>query len=141
MNNTIFVRGFQGRESGFIHFDERDAGRAPIERGLVTHVDGEGRHRLRGDLGTLWEFDKPNHSCCHGFASHAAVLLVRDVLGVKRIDPVARTVAFEPPAGSPLGFCEAALPTDDGEIEVGWRRRADGTVERRVRLPAGWRER
>ena len=89
--------------------------------------------------GTLWEFDKPTHSCCHGFASHAAVLLVRDVLGVKKIDYAARTVVFEPPAESPLAFCEAALPVEDGKLELGWRRSGDGAVEKTVRLPGGWR--
>ncbi len=89
--------------------------------------------------GTLWEFDKPTHSCCHGFASHAAVLLVRDVLGVKNIDYRARTVAFEPPVRSPLAFCEVALPTDGGLLELGWRCRVGGGYDRTVRLPDGWR--
>ena len=94
---------------------------------------------MAAQTGTLWEFDKPTHSCCHGFASHAAVLLVRDILGVKKIDYAARTVVFEPPPQSPLAFCEVALPTDEGDLEIGWRHPENGAVTPVVRLPDGWR--
>ena len=94
---------------------------------------------MAAQTGTLWEFDKPTHSCCHGFASHAAVLLVRDILGVKKIDYAARTVVFEPPPQSPLAFCEVALPTDEGDLEIGWRYSENGAVTPVVRLPDGWR--
>ena len=94
---------------------------------------------MAAQTGTLWEFDKPTHSCCHGFASHAAVLLVRDILGVKKIDYAARTVVFEPPPQSPLAFCEVALPTDEGDLEIGWQHPENGAVTPVVRLPDGWR--
>ena len=37
-------------------------------------------YSLAGAMG-LWEHDKPTPSCNHGFASHAAVVLHRDIFG------------------------------------------------------------
>ncbi len=45
--------------------------------------------------GTLWETDAPTSSCNHGFASHAAHTLYRDVLGIHRIDAIGRRVVVQ----------------------------------------------
>ena len=91
--------------------------------------------------GTLWEKNEQGAccSCCHGLASVAAVYLVRDVLGVRSVDPVSRTIRFEPDASMPLEHCRAELPLPDGQkATLGWKREAGRlTVERR--LPQGWR--
>lgn len=62
--------------------------------------------------GTLWEHDKPQASCNHGFAAHAAVVLRRDILGLRQIDPQARTISFAMP-DNPLKHCRGSAPTAD----------------------------
>ncbi len=59
--------------------------------------------------GTLWEHDKPQASCNHGFASHAAVVLRRDLLGLREINYGAKTVSFAVPK-HPLEHCRGSFP-------------------------------
>lgn len=87
--------------------------------------------------GTLWENDTPCASCNHGFASHAAVFYVRDVLGVKSVDIAGKTVTLAD-TDAAIDFCEATLPVADGAIVV-TRRMAGGRPVHDCRLPAGWR--
>ena len=87
--------------------------------------------------GTLWENDTTCASCCHGFASYAAVLLVRSVLGVEKVDLVSRTVTVRD-TDVDLDFCEAELPTPDGMLSVAWRK-VGGGKKRKASAPEGWR--
>lgn len=87
--------------------------------------------------GTLWENDTICASCCHGFASYAAVLLVRSVLGVEKVDLVSRTVTVRD-TDVDLDFCEAELPTPDGMLSVAWRK-VGGGKKRKASAPEGWR--
>ena len=87
--------------------------------------------------GTLWENDTTCASCCHGFASYAAVLLVRSVLGVEKVDIANRTVTVRN-TDADLDFCEAELPTPDGMLSVGWRK-VGGEKKRKMSAPEGWR--
>ena len=86
--------------------------------------------------GTLWENDTECASCDHGFASYAAVLLVRCVLGVDKVDLVKRTLTLTDTEVD-LEWCEAELPTPEGMIVFKWRK--DGGVKKRtVSVPPGW---
>ncbi|MBQ3289702.1 MAG: hypothetical protein IJH50_09865 [Kiritimatiellae bacterium] len=87
--------------------------------------------------GSLWEaVSSDGYSCCHGFPSLAAWLIVRDALGVKAIDRKARTVRIDPSAGVSLDWCEGTVPVSDSEaIAVKW---SGGKPD--VRLPPGWRQ-
>ena len=87
--------------------------------------------------GTLWENDTPHASCNHGFASHAAVFYVRNVLGITGIDPVAKTVAVQA-TDVPLDACEVTLPTAGGSVTYGWTKNEGGRAET-FRAPHGWR--
>jgi len=79
--------------------------------------------------GTLWEMISPTASCDHGFASHAAVYLFRDILGVKSVDVKARKVVVEPPKGLTLEWAEGTLPVSPTEtVTVRWRRGEQPTV-------------
>ena len=91
--------------------------------------------------GTLWENadSADNGSCCHGFASHVAVFIVRDIVGLKSVDPVSRTVVFTPPADAPMNDCELVLPLGGGTVTAGWRR-VGGRIEKKLELPEGWKE-
>jgi alpha-L-rhamnosidase len=84
--------------------------------------------------GTLWEHDKPEASCNHGFASHAAVVLRRDLLGLREIDHSAKIVNFAIPE-HPLDHCSGSFPTADGDILVEWKRGS----EPKLTLPKGWK--
>jgi len=87
--------------------------------------------------GTLWENDTTCASCNHGFASYAAVLLVRRVLGIDRIDLEGRTVTLADTEAD-LDWCEAELPTPDGPIVFKWRKDG-GERKRTISVPAGWK--
>ena len=92
--------------------------------------------KMAATTGTLWEHDQPQASCNHGFASHAAVVLRRDILGLRTIDPLAKTVGFAIP-DHPLQECRGSFPTADGMTVVEWKR--DGSKPK-LTLPEGWRQ-
>lgn len=85
--------------------------------------------------GTLWENDGAYASLNHGFASHAAVSLYRDVLGV-RINPVNKKVCLSfPDIG--LSWSEGRIPVGGDFVSVRWER--DRTnVRYRLSVPEGF---
>lgn len=87
--------------------------------------------------GTLWEHTDTSASCCHGFASHAAVVYRRDILGVRNIDHVARTVGFVPPSDIGLESVSMDIPVKGGVIHAGWVKDKDG-LKTVLELPKGW---
>ncbi len=88
--------------------------------------------------GTLWENMNSNASCNHGFASHVAHSLYRDVAGC-RVDWTARTVQLCAEAGQSLKWCSIRIPTGGGApIAIDWWHDASGKREYRVELPAGF---
>lgn len=93
--------------------------------------------KMAQSTGTLWENDTPTASCNHGFASHVAVMLMRDILGIRAIDHAAKTItlAF---ADVPLERCEGTVPVGAEQLSVRWRK-ADGKLLYRVDgKPAGY---
>lgn len=107
---------------------------------------GEGRRMLRetvdcwsgmaAQTGTLWEHVSPSASCCHGFTAHVAYTFYRDVLGIRRIDPVNRIVELRQ-TDTTLAWCRGRIPVGDGFVEVAWRHE-DGTLRRTCNVPAGY---
>jgi len=87
--------------------------------------------------GTLWENDTTCASCNHGFASYAAVLLIRSVLGAD-VNLVERTVTLRE-TDADLAFCEATLPVGEDALTVTRRRTADCKVHLSAAIPEGWR--
>lgn len=87
--------------------------------------------------GTLWEHDGTQASCNHGFASHVAWVMFRDVLGITEVDYRTRKVTLkEPDAG--LEWCKGAMPVPGGGlITVDWRRGDSGTLWK-WELPSGY---
>ena len=88
--------------------------------------------------GTLWENIDTAASCNHGFASHVAVSYCRDVLGLRAIDHVRKTVVFRPSADLPLESIAMEIPVEGGTIRAGWRK-TDGRLTEELSLPIGWR--
>ena len=89
--------------------------------------------------GTLWEaVSSDGYSCCHGFPSLAAWLIVRDALGVKAIDRKAKVVEMRQPEGVSLEWCEGTVPVSRTEaVFVKWRKEA-GVPSLQIELPSGW---
>ena len=93
--------------------------------------------KMAETTGTLWENDNTSASCNHGFASHVAHVLVRDVLGVQNVNPIARTVTLQLP-DVPLNWCRGRIPIAGGFVEVEWWREGK-QIRSRVSVPAGFR--
>ena len=91
--------------------------------------------------GTLWENanSADNGSCCHGFTSHVAVFIIRDIVGLRSIDAKTKSVVFVPPADLPIDDCCLELPLGDGIMRVEWIRK-NGKITRKIKLPKGWKE-
>jgi len=86
--------------------------------------------------GTLWEHKDTSASCNHGFASHVAHILYRDVLGV-HLDPAAKTVTFRVPEVA-LDWCEGRIPVGNEWIEAKWQR-SGNAVTSSIFVPRGYR--
>jgi len=86
--------------------------------------------------GTLWEHDAPQASCNHGFASHAAHVFLRDVLGLYQVDTIHKTLHVRM-ADLPLEWCEGTLPTPDGPIQMRWWKEGAG-LRYRLQTPASY---
>lgn len=92
--------------------------------------------RMAERTGTLWEHNDLRASACQGFASHVVTWMIRSVLGIERVDPVARRIVVRPQR-IPLPWLDARLPLPDGELELRWRQ--DRSPGLRVpSVPAGW---
>ncbi|HPA16971.1 MAG TPA: hypothetical protein PLU30_04440 [Verrucomicrobiae bacterium] len=86
--------------------------------------------------GTLWEHVDERASCDHGFASHLGHLLLRDVLGVRSVEPAARRICVRL-ADCGLASCAGAMPVPGGEVALGWRKEGQ-TIRYHVKSPPGW---
>ena len=86
--------------------------------------------------GTLWENVQDNASLNHGFASHAAVTFYRDILGLRRVDAVNKTVDILIP-DVPLERCAGAVPAGSDIVQLAWVRNGK-KIHRTVNAPAGW---
>ena len=69
--------------------------------------------------GTLWENLSDAASVCHGFASHAAVWLVRDILGLGIPDAVSKHIELSPhPCG--LKWVAGSIPIEHVQASLRW---------------------
>ena len=109
--------------------------------GCAAQIIDETKGYLAGmakRTGTLWEHDNVSNSCDHGFASHAAVVMFRDVLGVRSVDPVAKRIVLSVDRSLPLDFCRGTVPLSADEVlGVEWRRTSDGP-DVKFAAPSGW---
>lgn len=71
--------------------------------------------------GTLWEHMGTQASCNHGFASHTAHSLYRDVLGIYQVDQVNKKVVFRF-SNVDLEWCRGRIMTEQGFVELNWRK-------------------
>lgn len=86
--------------------------------------------------GTLWENIGATASCNHGFASHVAHSLYRDVLGIYAVDTQRKTVHVKL-SDVGLDWCEGQLLTPQGPVAVRWWKEG-GQTTCRAEVPAGY---
>ena len=86
--------------------------------------------------GTLWENIGTSASCNHGFASHVAQSLYRDVLGIHAVDTQRRTINLRLDDVG-LDWCEGRLLTPQGPVTVKWWKQGKDIVYR-AEVPAGY---
>lgn len=84
-------------------------------------------HYMAERTGTLWENIHSDASCNHGFASHVAHTLFRDVLGIYRIDPVAKRIVLRF-TDIDLPWCEGRIPFEEGAVTVRWQQSEKGLI-------------
>ncbi|MDL5052963.1 hypothetical protein QQ056_05260 [Oscillatoria laete-virens NRMC-F 0139] len=70
--------------------------------------------------GTLWEHDSLNGSTNHGFASHIAHVLFTNALGIKKVDPLTRTITITPPHDNGLRFAQGRIPLTHAPFSLLW---------------------
>jgi alpha-L-rhamnosidase len=86
--------------------------------------------------GTLWENMTAVASCNHGFASHIAHVLYRDVLGVYNISPTEKEVTLRM-IDSGLEHCKGSIPVGEESVDIEWRKEND-KFEVTLSLPDGY---
>ena len=91
--------------------------------------------RMADRTGTLWEHDDTRASCCHGFASHLAVVCARDALGLT-VDLAGRRVCFSPQENG-LSRCSGEFPVPGGVVKASWTL-ANGEISASLDIPDGW---
>ncbi len=94
--------------------------------------------KMAAMTGTLWEHNWPIFSLNHGFASHAAIFLSRDILGVTRIDVPNKILTWHETDVATKSV-EMVIPVPGGEIVAVRRQTAAGRFAYDFTLPAGWR--
>ena len=86
--------------------------------------------------GTLWENMTTVASCNHGFASHIAHVLYRDVLGVYDISPTEKTVVLRM-IDSGLKHCKGSIPVGEESVDIEWTN-DNGKFAVSLSLPKGY---
>jgi len=91
---------------------------------------------MADQTGTLWENVGAYASCNHGFASHVAHVLYRDVLGIHRVDPRAKVVHLRFTDVDPA-WCEGRMPVPGGAVFLKWWKEG-AKLAYRAEAPAGY---
>ena len=76
--------------------------------------------------GTLWEYDRPMASCCHGFASYTAAFILAGVFGYRGFDTASRTPILITPAVPVRASAEIPVPggtlrLDSADFKTEWK--------------------
>jgi alpha-L-rhamnosidase len=87
--------------------------------------------------GTFWENMGNEASMNHAFGSHVIVHLLRDVLGLDRVDTVGKVVQVRFSESS-ISMCEGRVPTPEGFVSLKWKKES-GTLTYQVDAPAGYK--
>lgn len=74
--------------------------------------------------GTLWENIHTRASVNHGFASHIAHVFYRDLLGLKTVDLLNKTIILQFNE-SDIKSCKGTIPLHDDLISIEWEKRGN----------------
>lgn len=110
--------------------------REGLDRQILDEMRGYFLY-MADHTGTLWELVSDSASCCHGFESHVAVFIARNVVGLRSIDTNRRRIVFKPPTDLPLKFTEMRLPVNEGELHFSWKKDG-GRIDASHVVPFGW---
>lgn len=80
--------------------------------------------------------EKRSRSAAHSWSASPAIFLVREVLGVRPLEPGYRKFTVDPKPGD-LSRARGEVPTPYGPIRVSWERQADGELAVSCQAPAG----
>ncbi len=108
--------------------------------GLITQILRESSSYfgyMAERTGTLWENTDSSASCNHGFASHVAVMLLRDVVGISKVDHATKRV-YVVPSLSDLPWSSGSVPVAGGMVTISWKK-TDVGFKRTLKAPAGWK--
>ena len=86
--------------------------------------------------GTLWENMTTVASCNHGFASHIAHILYRDILGVYNVSPTEKMVTLRI-IDSGMEHCKGSIPVGEESVDVEWKKEG-GKFVVALSLPTGY---
>ena len=108
--------------------------------GMITQILNESAAYfgyMAERTGTLWENTDASASCNHGFASHVAVMILRDVVGIAKVDHVTKRV-YVVPSLSEIPWCSGSVPVPGGMVTISWKK-TDLGYKRTLKAPAGWK--
>jgi len=87
--------------------------------------------------GTLWENVGTYASCNHGFASHVAHSLYRDVLGIYKVNSTKKEISLRFNQNG-LEWCRGTLLSPDGPVSL-YRTDNENEISYKVKIPAGYK--
>lgn len=103
---------------------------APIDR-----LPAAGETDVHGTYGAYC-YKGYRHSLCHGWASGVTPWLTENILGVRIVKPGCRVLEIKPHLGD-LSWAKGTFPTPMGIVHISHKKRKDGSVETKIKAPAG----
>ncbi len=101
--------------------------------GRIDEVVPEGKVDVHGTYGDYC-YVSYRHSLCHGWASGPTAWLTSHVLGVKVVEPGARTLKIDPHLCD-LEWAKGTFPTPYGEVEILHIKKTGGEIESIINAP------
>lgn len=101
----------------------------------IDELVPEGVKDIHGDYGAYC-YEGLRHSLCHGWSSGPAAFMSEYVLGIKPAAPGCAKVIINPNLGN-LEWVKGSYPTPYGIIYVEHTKKADGSIESKIKLPEG----
>lgn len=101
----------------------------------IDELPVQGRPNIHADFGDFC-YKGCRNSLCHGWGSSPASWLIRNVLGIRPLEPGCRKVEVKPFLGN-LEWAEGALATPAGPVTVKVRKKPDGSLDVSVAAPDG----
>ncbi len=86
---------------------------------------------------TLWEHVGDYASCNHGFESQIACNLIKDILGIEKIDHENKTVTLKF-TDTDLSSCIGQVPTKAGIVKLSWRLDKNSIIYKAI-VPPGYK--